>query len=74
MILKINVTSGRKGGGRKSGKRCFMELAKIIEFPQVRNKKSKANIREKLNAGKTGSVFSRGGKLWVDFRYLYMKH
>jgi len=51
-----------------------METAQIIDFPKTKtagNAAGKSLIApDRLNAGKTGRVFSRGGKLWVDFYYL----
>ena len=47
-----------------------MVQVKIIDFPQVRKSNKKARPRERVNDGKKGRVYGRGGKLWVDFRYL----
>jgi integrase len=47
-----------------------MKQVKIIEISRYREKKEKRKRRNRLNAGKKGSVYSRGGKLWVDFQYL----
>ncbi len=47
-----------------------MEQAKIINFPQPQEHKRNTRKNDRLNAGKTGRVYDRGGKLWVDFRYL----
>jgi integrase len=47
-----------------------MEHAKIIDFPGVKTEERKRSPRDRLNVGKTGRVYSRGGKLWVDFYYL----
>lgn len=52
----------RKGG--------IVEKAKIIQFPHGRKKRDEARRRDSLNDGKSGSVYSRNGKLWVYFRYL----
>jgi integrase len=47
-----------------------MKQAQIITFPRDRRKKRGKKKRDPLNAGKKGRVYSRSGKLWVDFRYL----
>ncbi len=47
-----------------------MERGKIINFPGSFREKVKKKGRCRLNAGKPGRVYSRGGKLWVDFTYL----
>jgi integrase len=47
-----------------------MKQARIIEFPRDRRKRRSKKKRARLNAGRKGRVYSRGGKLWVDFRYL----
>jgi integrase len=65
------VTFGRKGGDWKSGKGLFMkEKARVIEFPLEHRKGRSKKKRDPLNVGKKGRVYSRSGKLWVDFRYL----
>jgi len=43
-----------------------MKQHKVIEITQFRERKES----DRLNAGKKGRVYSRGGKLWVDFYYL----
>jgi integrase len=47
-----------------------MTQAKIIKNPLIRKKEDKAGKRDRLNAGKKGRVYTRGGKLWLDFQYL----
>ena len=47
-----------------------MVQLKIIDFPRDRKSSKKVRARERVNAGKKGRVYGRGGKLWVDFRYL----
>ena len=47
-----------------------MVQLKIIDFPRDRKSKKKGRARERVNDGKKGRVYGRGGKLWVDFRYL----
>ena len=47
-----------------------MRQAEIIEFPKNRKRKDRGRTSHKLNAGKKGRVYSRSGKLWVDFRYI----
>ena len=46
-----------------------MKQAKIIKFPLIREDVNEARKRDRLNEGKTGRVYTRGGKLWVDFHY-----
>jgi integrase len=45
-----------------------MQQAKVIDFPKT--SKRETRTRGRLNAGKSGRVYARGGKLWVDFHYL----
>jgi integrase len=47
-----------------------MEHAKIIDFPKGKTDNYQPKTPDRLNAGKTGRVYGRGGKLWVDFYYL----
>jgi integrase len=47
-----------------------MKQATLIEFPQNREKCKLTRERDSVNTGKSGTVYSRGGKLWVDFYYL----
>ena len=47
-----------------------MKHSKIIEISSYRKKREKRREGARLNAGKKGRVYSRGGKLWVDFYYL----
>lgn len=47
-----------------------MPNTKVIEIAPYRDNKEKKRQRGRLNAGRTGRVYSRGGKLWVDFYYL----
>jgi integrase len=47
-----------------------MQQAKIIKISRYRKKGPKERRPEPINTGKKGRVYSRGGKLWVDFHYL----
>ena len=47
-----------------------MENAKVIDFPLGKSANLQKRTSDRLNTGKTGRVYSRGGKLWVDFYYL----
>ncbi|MBW1775899.1 MAG: DUF3596 domain-containing protein [Deltaproteobacteria bacterium] len=47
-----------------------MKHSKIIEISGYRKKIDKKKEGDRLNDGKKGRVYSRGGKLWVDFYYL----
>jgi integrase len=47
-----------------------MENAKIIDFSKGKTHNHQPKTPDRLNAGKTGRVYGRGGKLWVDFYYL----
>lgn len=64
------MASKWKGGGWKSGKGFHMERLKVVEISHYRKDEEKKRKRSLLNAGKKGRVYSRSGKLWVDFRYL----
>jgi len=64
------VTSELKGGGWKSGKGLYMRKSNVIQVSQYRETKNKKRQAEPLNAGRTGRVYSRNGRLWVDFHYL----
>jgi Arm DNA-binding domain len=55
---------------RRAERRCCMQATKLIDFPQPKTTKREARIKDRLNAGKSGRVYSRVDKLWVDFRYL----
>jgi integrase len=44
--------------------------AKVIDFPKTDKRQTRPRSRDRLNAGKSGRVYARGGKLWVDFHYL----
>ena len=46
-----------------------MQQANVVKFP-IQREETDVRVRDPLNAGKKGSVVSRGGKLWVDFYYL----
>ena len=70
MVAILMVISERKGGGQKSGKGFFMNRTNVIEISNYRGTKKKSRKRDRLNEGKKGRVYSRNGKLWVDFRYL----
>jgi len=59
----------------KAERRVFMIHAKVIKFTRDRDtakqpEPEKLRPRAPINAGKNGRVYSRGGKLWVDFHYL----
>jgi len=47
-----------------------MQQNKIINFTQYRTESDELQKRKRTKSRKKGSVYSRGGKLWVDFRYL----
>ena len=47
-----------------------MNAVKVVEITRHRKKGKHSRKRDSLNDGKKGTVYSRGGKLWVDFRYL----
>jgi len=47
-----------------------MQQNKIINFTQYRTESDESPKRKRTKSRKKGSVYSRGGKLWVDFRYL----
>jgi integrase len=47
-----------------------MQQAKVIDFPMAGKQQNSHRVRDRLNAGKTGRIFTRGDKLWVDFHYL----
>jgi len=47
-----------------------MQQNKIINFTQYRTENNEFQKRKRTKSRKKGSVYSRGGKLWVDFRYL----
>ncbi len=47
-----------------------MRQGNVLELTRYRTKREKGKERDRLNAGKRGRVYARGGKLWVDFRYL----
>jgi integrase len=64
------VISDQKGGDWQKGKGLSMERAKVIDFPGIQRKQAKQKGQDRLNAGKSGRVFKRGGKLWVAFYYL----
>ena len=53
----------------KERKGVFMRQDNVIEITQYRKKEQKRKSAG-LNTGKKGRVYSRRGKLWVDFRYL----
>jgi len=44
--------------------------SKIIEFPASRDEIKRTREPDAINVGKKGRVYTRGGKLWVDFYYL----
>jgi integrase len=50
-------------------KGVFMMKNNVLKISDYR-KESKEKKRDQLNGGKKGRVYSRGGRLWVDFRYL----
>jgi integrase len=47
-----------------------MQQNKIINFTQYRTESDELQKRKRTKSHKKGSVYRRGGKLWVDFRYL----
>ncbi len=47
-----------------------LTLAKVIGFPQKRRQDDTKRRLDCLNADKKGTVFVRGGWLWVDFYYM----
>ena len=47
-----------------------MKQNKVIEITQYRSQGDELKKRKRQKARKKGSVYSRNGKLWVDFRYL----
>ncbi len=47
-----------------------MRQSKVVQISRYRKDEEKKRERGPLNAGKRGRVYSRRGKLWVDFRYL----
>ena len=51
-------------------KGVFMRQTNVIEIARFRKKKKSKSKRDRLNTPKKGTVYVRGGKLWVDFRYL----
>jgi len=46
-----------------------MQQSNIVEISRYREKE-KRRKRDRLNVGRKGRIYSRSGKLWVDFRYL----
>jgi len=54
----------------KAERGIIMQESSIVQISQYRKRKGKKRKRDRLNSGKTGRVYSRGGKLWVDFHYL----
>lgn len=47
-----------------------MNQTNLIRFPEDRIDGKTHRARDRLNVGRKGRVYSRGGKLWVDFYYL----
>jgi integrase len=47
-----------------------MNQLQIVDLTQYRKKKKQAPKRKRPRSQTKGSVYSRGGNLWVDFRYL----
>jgi integrase len=47
-----------------------MNQLKVIDFTLYRKTKGHTKKPKKPKSRKKGAVYSRGGKLWVDFRYL----
>ena len=47
-----------------------MQQDKILEITQYRSQGDELKKRKRQQIRKKGSVYSRNGKLWVDFRYL----
>ena len=54
----------------KAERGLFMKKLKVVEISRYRKDEEKKRKRSLLNARKKGRVYSRSGKLWVDFRYL----
>ena len=54
----------------KAERGFYMERLNVVEISRYRKSEEKKRKRGLLNAGKNGRVYSRGGKLWVDFHYL----
>ncbi len=48
-----------------------MQHAEIIDYSQFRKRKQRSeSIERQSKPRQKGSIYTRGGKLWVDFRYL----
>jgi integrase len=47
-----------------------MNQLTVVDFTQYRKTKKQLPKRKRPRSQTKGSVYSRGGKLWVDFRYL----
>ena len=47
-----------------------MGKASVLRISDFRKLKTKARTRDKLNEGKSGTVYGRSGKLWFYFRYM----
>lgn len=45
-----------------------MQQNNVVDIAQYRKKETR--VRKRVNRRKKGSVYTRSGKLWVDFRYL----
>ena len=44
--------------------------AQVIDFSKAGKRQNQTRSRDRLDAGKSGRVYARGGKLWLDFHYL----
>jgi len=47
-----------------------MGSAQLLKISDYTDGNQSKRLRDSVNEGKKGSVYSRGGKLWVDFRYM----
>ena len=47
-----------------------MDQLQIVDFTQYRKNKDQLKKRQRPRTQTKGTVYNRGGKLWVDFRYL----
>ncbi len=48
-----------------------MQHAEIIDYSQFRDRKKRSEPKARRSKPRQrGSIYARGGKLWVDFRYL----
>jgi integrase len=59
----------KKGPGEQD-REPAMKQNNVIRFSGQRRRSKGTRKRDRHNEGKRGRVYNRGGKLWVDFRYL----